>query len=89
MCVFGCIVCIGEPIIIRGFRWTSTTNRIKTKRKCKTYRHVRTLGKAEAITLTVLAQGALTINSLYTWYIYQLVSWVWWGSGGESVGLIR
>jgi hypothetical protein len=37
-------------------------------------RHVRIVGKGEALALTVLAQAALTINSLYTWFIYQLVS---------------
>lgn len=35
---------------------------------------VRMVGKAEAVAVAVLAQAALTVNSLYTWLIYRLVS---------------
>jgi hypothetical protein len=46
-------------------------------------RHIRTVGTWEAVLIAVLAQGALTVNSLYTWYIYQLVG-LWSFLGGDS-----
>lgn len=46
-------------------------------------RRIRTVGTREAVAIAVLAQGALTINSLYTWYIYQLV-----GLFGVCVGVV-
>lgn len=47
-------------------------------------RHVHMPGTWEAVAIAVLAQGALTINSLYTWFIYQLVGRceVWFGVSG-------